>query len=508
MGFRERFHQERQSYTAFLVLLFVFLAVYFLVRSVFVVSARYDILEKTLAVVFLLCEAFVLVQALGYFITVYRCRQKRCVLPAVQAVPHIPSVAILVPARHEPTGVLEDTLVCLYNLQYPNKHIYLLDDSSIPKFKEEAARLARKYEAKVFSRDVRRGAKAGIINDCVATLDEKYIAIFDADQNPIASFLDKLVPFLEADDRLGFIQTPQFYSNTASSRVALAANVQQAVFYEYICEGKGSNEAMVCCGTNVVLRRQALLEVGGLDEATVTEDFATSVKLHLRGWRSLYSNHVYVFGQGPEDLVAYLKQQHRWAMGNVAVLRRIIVEFFRNPFRLSLAQWFEYFVTGSYYLIGWAYIFLIFCPVLYIFFGIPSFFMNSVVYSLSFVPYLILSLAIFYYSMYERAYDMRQAILGQLLVFVTLPVYLRASLFGLLGVKGRFEVTAKNGGRRIPYVYLWPQLFFWGVNLAALTWALNKLVYARSAAILLNAAWIAYHFLLFSSIFYFNEEKV
>ena len=507
MAFRERFSRDRQFYTAWLVLLFVFLAVYFVVRSIFVIYAHYDPLEKVLAVIFLLCEVFVLVQAVGYFSTVYRCRQDLCRLPEVPVLKEFPSVAVLVPARHEPTAVLEDTLVCLYNLRYPRKNLYVLDDSSILAFKEEARRLSQKYGAKLFSRDAHRGAKAGIINDCMATLEEKYIAIFDADQNPIPAFLEKLIPQLEADERLGFIQTPQFYSNASSNRIASAANVQQAVFYEYICEGKGSNRAMVCCGTNVVLRRQALLDVGGLDETTVTEDFATSIQLQLKGWRSLYSNHVRVFGQGPQDLLAYLKQQHRWAMGNVAVLRRIIAEFIRNPFRLSPMQWFEYFITGSYYLIGWAYIFLIFCPIVYIFFGIPSFFMNSAVYALTFLPYLVLSLAIFYYSMRERAYSMRQTVFGQLLVFIALPVYLRASFFGLLGIEGAFEVTAKDGGRRIPYVRLWPQLFFWGINLAALTWALNKLVYARSVDVLLNAVWIAYHFLLFSSIFYFNEEK-
>lgn len=284
--------------------------------------------------------------------------------------------------------------------------------------------------------------------------------------------------------------------------------MQQAVFYEYICEGKSSTQAMICCGTNVILRRDALMQVGGLDESTVTEDFATSIKLHLKGWQSLYYNHVYTFGMGPEDLGSYFKQQNRWAMGNVGVLRKIIWQFIKSPLALRPAQWFEYFITGSYYLIAWAYLFLVFCPVAYIFFNIPSFFMNPVVYSLSFLPYLVLSIAIFEASMVGRRYSVKEMFKGQLLSFITLPVYLRASLFGLFGVKGTFQVTAKGSSQTLSYFQLWPQLVFWGINLIALTWGLNRLVYEPTPAILMNNLWIAYHLILFSGIFYFNEEKL
>lgn len=491
-----------------IVLLVIVGILYMLARTIFIFYADYPALDKILAVCFLIAEAFVLFHGVGFFVSVYRMNRHKTTT-AVDTVPSgtAPSVAILVPARHEPREVLENTFTCLHNLDYPGKVLYLLDDSSEEKYRKEAEEIAAKYKAHLFRREERHGAKAGIINDCAGKLQEKYIAVLDADQNPMPAFLSRLVPILEADPKLAFVQTPQFYSNMKASRVAFASQFQQSVFYEYVCEAKSSSQAMICCGTNVIFRREALLDVGGLDESTVTEDFATSMAFHEKGWKTLYYNHVYTFGMGPEDLGSYFKQQSRWAMGNITVLRRILRKLLTAPRSLSPVQWFEYITTGSYYLIGWAYLFLIFCPVLFIFLNIPSFFMNPVIYVLTFIPYILLSYAVFYRTMMGRRYRARDLFKGQLLLLISLPVYARAALYGIAGIKGSFQVTSKAGTRHVPYLSLWPQLVFWAVNLAALTWGLNRFAYERTAAVAINVLWITYHFLLLSSIFYFNENE-
>ena len=55
-------------------------------------------------------------------------------------------------------------------------------------------------------------------------------------------------------------------------------------------------------------------------------------------------------------------------------------------------------------------------------------------------------------------------------------------------------------------VLLWPQLLLWAVNLIAITWGANRFIYDYSPAVIVNLIWITYHFLLLSSLFYFNEE--
>ncbi len=480
---------------------------YFLSRSLFLLFVHYTLIEKVLALLFFSAEIFVMIQTIGFFSTLLRVhRSAPLPMPPDWVSPaDAPGVAILIPARHEPKEVLENTVISCYNLDYPNKAIYILDDSSETQFKEEAAVIGREYEALVFKRDERRGAKAGILNDILRTLHQKYIVIFDCDQNPMPHFLTRTIPVMEEDDRLAFVQTPQFYTNGRTNRIAYTANVQQAVFYEYICEGKTRNDSMICCGTNVVIRREALLEIGGFDESSVTEDFATSFRLQLKGWKTRYFPHVAAFGMGPEDLGNYFKQQFRWARGNVGMLPRLFITFLKSPRALAPHQWFEYFITSSYFLIGICYGFLTFCPMTYIFFNVPSFFMNATLYAGTFAPYLILSIGVFYSSMMSRGYHWKDILKAQAINFISIPIYGHASLLGILGIRATFHITQKTKGKCIPYLSLWPILALWVLTLVSLTWSVNRMIYETLPSIWLNVFWLVYHFSLLSSIFYFNE---
>lgn len=167
---------------------------------------------------------------------------------------------------------------------------------------------------------------------------EKYLVIFDADMNPFPDFVEPLCEYLEKNPKVAFVQTPQYYSNFESNRVAKAAGLQQAIFYEYICEGKGLKDAMFCCGSNVMIRIEALLSVGGFNEVSVTEDFATSLLLHLNGWKSIYFNRVSAFGKGPEDLGSFFKQQFRWARGTLEIARELPGIMWKNYRKWSLGD--------------------------------------------------------------------------------------------------------------------------------------------------------------------------
>ena len=418
-----------------------------------------------------------------------------------------PPVAILVAARHEPKSVLENTFVMLNNLNYKNKFIYFLDDSSDAKYQKEAEELSDELGLILFRRKERHGAKAGIVNDCLKNLNHKYVAVFDADQNPLPEFLNVIIPIMEKNRELAFVQTPQFYTNIEESRIARAAAFQQAVFYEYICEGKSIKDSMFCCGTNVLFRTEALKSVGGMDESTVTEDFATSIKLHANKWKSLYYSHVYAFGLGPETLDSYFKQQFRWANGTISVLKKVILRFITKPFSLSLIQWWEYFLSSSYYLVGAVFLLLMACPVIYILFGVPSFFLRKEVYLFAYLPYIFLTMSVFYFVLKGRNYKVKDLFLGQFLGMATITVYLRAAVSAILGIKSSFGITEKIKGKAISYFRLWPQLSLWLINFVAIVWGVNRYIYEREGAVLVNSFWAVYHFIVLSSIFYFNRSS-
>lgn len=523
------------SLTAAILSIFLYL----MARTVlFIVSARLWP-EIVVGLMLLLAEGFTMLHAFGYFLNVYHglaaSEMPRITRGAVPELKDFPPVAIVVASYKEPLDILEDTLTCFYNLTYPNKHIFFLDDTRYDLPRDDPKKMAE-YRASIDALCQRigvnlfrrpwRGAKAGMINDFLDFLagklvdqasltsfedrprnePEKYVIVFDADMNPLPDFVEPLVAFMELHQKLAFIQTPQYYSNFEANRVAKAAGLQQAVFYEYICEGKSAQDAMFCCGTNVILRREALLDVGGFDETSVTEDFATSLRFHMNGWSSAYLNKICAFGMGPEDLGGYFKQQFRWALGTVGLLRSIAREFLRGPSRLPAAKWWEYFLSGTHYFVGWVFIIMAVCPLLYLFMDTPSYFARPELYFLFFLPYIILTVTIFLYSMSQRKYRFRDLAQGILLQAITFPVYMQASLQGIMGVRGSFGITPKGGSTALPMYKLWPQLGLALTCLGGFTWGMLRLYSGDgpALALLTNSGWCLYHFAILSSTLFFN----
>ena len=501
---------KRLLINSIILLALITIMVYVITRAVLVGFAEYSGIDRLTSFLLVLAEFFIILHGIGYTLNIFRAYKYKQIEGQIDKVAHEkleeePSVAILVAARHEPKDVLEETFTSLINLNYGNKKVYFLDDSSDENYKREAEELSEKLGLILFRREDRHGAKAGIVNDCVKSLEQKYVVVFDADQTPLPDFLNRIVPIMEKDAKLAFVQTPQFYTNVDESRVARAAAFQQAVFYEYICEGKSSQEAMFCCGTNIIFRKEALLDVGGLDEDTVTEDFATSFKLHQKKWKSLYYNHVYAFGMGPVNLTGYFQQQYRWANGTISVFKRVIVGLITHPFSLKFKQWWEYFLSGSYYMVGLAYFVLMTFPILYLFLRVPSFFARPEVYLLAFLPYFLLSMSVFYFILKERNYKGKDLFLGQLLGSITFPVYIRAAISAIIGKKTTFGITQKTKGAAISYLPLWPQISLLIINYIAIVWGVNRFMYEREPAIIINCFWAFYHCLILSSVFYFNE---
>lgn len=485
------------------------MGLYLTVRIVLLHKANYQGIEIPVSIMLLLAEGFVLLHAFGYVVSLIRAMFNRPQVPAavLRDPASLPLVDVLMPARHESKQILERSLTALTGMHYPQKNIWLLDDSSDPQFQREAEELARKFNVRLFRRDARHGAKAGIINDCLKQLTGKYVAVFDADQNPMPFFLKRIVPLLEANEKLAFVQTPQFYANIRNNRVARAAGAQQAVFYEYICEAKSASGAAFCCGTNVVLRREALQGVGGMDESSVTEDFATSIKMHMAGWKSLYYGEAYAMGLGPETLPAYFRQQFRWARGTLGVGLRLLGLFLRHPTALRPMQWFDYALSGSFYLVGWAYLVLMLCPMLYVFFGIPSYLVRPELYLAAFLPYLTFAAMAFIGGLRRRHYTFGQLVQGQLLGLLATPVHMRASLAALLGSRTAFGITPKGVGQVTLLRDVSIQLLLCMLNYLVFIAGMCRYIFEGDIASAINGFWAGVHFAAFFSLFYFRDSQ-
>ncbi len=230
------------------------------------------------------------------------------------------SVAVLIPTYDEPVEVLLPTVAAAVALE-PAHATWVLDDGRRP----EVAALARSLGAQYLSRPDNRHAKAGNLNHALGVVDADIVAVLDADHVARPGFLTNTLGYFD-DPRIALVQTPQDFYNIDSFEHQVRGGRrlfnEQAVFYRVIAAAKNRWGAAFWCGTGALVRTAALRDVGGVATGTVTEDIHTTIRLHRRGWRTVYHNEVLARGLAARTASEYLLQRRRWATGAMQVLRQ------------------------------------------------------------------------------------------------------------------------------------------------------------------------------------------
>ncbi len=223
------------------------------------------------------------------------------------------SIDVYVCTYDEPTEVVSATLAGCRALTYPHT-TYLLDDGRRPEM-EELAKLAG---ARYMTRPDNSHAKAGNINAALGRTGGELVLMLDADHVPMPDALDAMVGYFD-DERMALVQSPHDFFNHDSVQHYVVGRHEQSLFYRVVCPGKDRHGAAYWCGSAALIRREALIETGGVATETIAEDFHTTIRLLRHGWRSRYHDEVLVQGLAPHDLDSYLLQRDRWARGNLAV---------------------------------------------------------------------------------------------------------------------------------------------------------------------------------------------
>jgi cellulose synthase/poly-beta-1,6-N-acetylglucosamine synthase-like glycosyltransferase len=416
-------------------------------------------------------EAFNLVQALGFWWTCSRQRLRGG--RPITGEP--PAVDVLIPVYDEPASIVEPTLAAASELRGAEVTVWLLDDGARP----EMAVLAGRYGSGYLRRRKRAGAKAGNLNHALARTEAPYVVVLDCDHVPHIDFLERTLGHLEPPD-VAFVQTPQYYANAAGNPVCSAAAAQQNLFFGPISRGKDGLGAMMCCGTNVVFRREALDEVGGFPEASLTEDFLLSVRLQERGWKSAYVSEVVASGLGPEDMASYVSQQQRWARGCLSAIPAVLGS--RLPWRARA----QYLLSATYFLSGWTLALYMSLPVLRLLFGIqPLASITASQFLIHFAPYYCGALAAV-----ALAGSGTYTFAAFALSACSFWIHVQATLGALLRRAARFVVTPKRGELRRQPAAVAPALLAVGVLVSASAYGLTR---GHGPATLNNVAFAALH---------------
>ncbi len=281
-----------------------------------------------------------------------------------------PTVDILIPTYNEPAFILRRTIMGCQALDYPNKTIYLLDDTHRAEIKAMVAELGCEYK----TREDSRHAKAGNLNHAIAETNGDLIVVFDADFIPTKNFLTRTVGFFQ-DAQVGLVQTPQtFYSPDPIARNLGLEDVltpEEEVFYRQIQPFRDAAGSVICAGTSFVMRRSALEETGCFFTESLSEDYFTGIRLSAKGYRLLYLNEKLSAGLAAESIAVQALQRVRWAQGTLQAFfvtaNPLTIRGLRPIQRLAhlegLLHWFTSISRLGFLLLPLSYAFLGVIPI-------------------------------------------------------------------------------------------------------------------------------------------------
>jgi cellulose synthase/poly-beta-1,6-N-acetylglucosamine synthase-like glycosyltransferase len=233
-------------------------------------------------------------------------------------------------AIYNELNVSERVMRAACNMRYPKgRHeIQVLDDSTdeTQQLVERVAAelLAEGHDIKVLHRTDRTGFKAGALQKGLEACRGDVIAVFDADFVPQENYLLDTAHHFTSDSTLGFVQTRWGHLNRRASLLtrAQAVGIDGHFIIEQIARC-WNGLFMNFNGTAGIWRKSAIVEGGGWQWETLTEDLDLSYRVQFAGWKTLYLPNVVVPAELPEDINAFRSQQFRWAKGSVQTLIKL-----------------------------------------------------------------------------------------------------------------------------------------------------------------------------------------
>lgn len=353
--------------------------IYLIWRTFFTLPVNEGVLSLAAGISLLVVEILGMFEALVHYFNMSNVKYPK--KPDVSPEDY-PDVDVFIATYNEPIDILHNTVNGCVHMDYPDKkkvHIYLCDDGR----RKEVEELAKEFGVGYIIREDNKGAKAGNLNHAMSVTTSPYIATFDADMIPKQKFLMEIIPYfadrdiqnqkLEEKDRiyLGFIQTPQTFYNPDLFQYNLFSEDripnEQDYFYKDVQVSRNKSNCVIYGGSNTVISRRALEDVGGFYEKSITEDFATGILIQEKGYVCYALNEALASGLSPTDLKALINQRVRWARGCICTGRQLHLIFKR---KLSFAQKANYLASIWYWYASWKRFIYILSPILFATFNV------------------------------------------------------------------------------------------------------------------------------------------
>ena len=362
---------EKQRNIFFIVTMML-MSIYLIWRTLFSLPFNQGILNMTFAVLLLSSEIITVFTTFELYIQKMRAKNGQLECPIIPPESY-PDVDVFIATHNEPVDLLYKTVNACTFVDYPDKkkvHIYICDDGNRLEVAELAKHLGVGYLGLANNKD----AKSGNLNHALSKTNSPLIATFDADMIPQHTFLMKTVPYFMLPDfikdedvwrlrredekdesfKLGLVQTPQSFYNPDLFQFNLYAeqNIpnEQDFFSKEVNILRNTSNAVAYTGSNTVISRKGMEEIGGFPIHTITEDFETSVRLQQAGYITYATDEVQAAGLSTTTISSMVKQRVRWARGIIQSLQNTHAMLSRKlPFATkvtyvsSFLYWWSFF---------------------------------------------------------------------------------------------------------------------------------------------------------------------
>ena len=253
----------------------------------------------------------------------------------------LPTVTVQLPIFNE-FHVVDQLLGAVSAMDYPREklQIQILDDSTDDTravCEEGAERLRRQgYNVEFRHRDDRTGFKAGALEAAMPTASGEFLLIFDADFMPEPDLLQKMIHHF-TDEKIGMVQARWSHLNKKDSLLTRlqAMMLDGHLVLEQTARSR-SGHFFNFNGTAGIWRKRTIIEAGGWQHDTLTEDMDLSYRAQMAGWRFVYLKDVTVPAELPPDMDGFKSQQHRWTKGSIQVCKKILTDVWRSSEPLDI----------------------------------------------------------------------------------------------------------------------------------------------------------------------------
>ena len=264
----------------------------------------------------ILCACMVIYGLYSIAATKYqkRMQKKR---PQIVNENYKPFVSIMIPAHNE-ESVIMNTVENILNLDYPNFEVIVIDDRSSDNTASVIRELSEKNEkviAIVRTPDAFPG-KSAVLNDALNVAKGDAILVFDADATVAPDFLTKLVPNLEPSD-VGAVQARKIIRNKDYNILTRCQNNEYTMDTQLQAGRDAIKGAVELRGNGELIKRQALEDIGGWNNYTITDDLDMSTRLHIKGWDIRFCSDTCVYEEGIVYLFPLFRQRRRWLEGTI-----------------------------------------------------------------------------------------------------------------------------------------------------------------------------------------------